>query len=55
MSGQKIHAQIDGSKREVQLTVRQELAIHPFVVALPFDMLAWLGEKYDPPSPVKPG
>ena len=20
-----------------------------------FDMLAWLGEKYDPPSPVKPG
>ena len=45
MSSQKVHAQVDGSKREVQLTVRQELAIHPFVVTLPFDMLKTLAIK----------
>jgi hypothetical protein len=39
MSGQKIHAQVDGEKREVRLTVRRELDIHPFVVALPFDYM----------------
>ena len=34
---QSVHAHVDGDKREITLTIRRELDIHPHVVALPFD------------------
>ena len=39
---QKVHAQVDAEKREVTLTTRRELDIHPHVVALPFDYVKGL-------------